>query len=416
VRGAHTIGIRFAQPQGAGTNVNITDKTGPQSETADAVDPTNNKHLVAMSNDLSGSDSAHAYESFDGGATWADAGLGLTAFCYDPWLRFHDNGDLFASYECDVGGATTERVSYRKHGSSTWHAITFSGAGSGPDRDMITSDNTHSSSNFNHTYVGYDDFGLGNAAYVFHSNTGFSGWTRSPKINDSGVTIGVNVAVGPTGNVHATWLDVNNRRIMTDRSTDGGLTWGTDHVVANLRLNPAFNFCIPPQNERCIVAFPFTRVAEKGSPNAGRVFVVYDDVPVSGSGMNIYVRYSTDGGVTWSAEKKVNDGPAGSYAFFPAMAVTSTGRIGVTFYDTRRDSSHHKTDRFFAFSTDGGDTWSANERITSARSDETLAGHDGNQYGDYEGMVAIGKSTFYAVWTDSRSGTKNEDMFGARVS
>jgi hypothetical protein len=403
-------------PQGVGTNVNITNKTGPQSETADAVDPTNTKHLVAMSNDLTGSDSAHAYESFDGGATWADAGLGLTAFCYDPWLRFHNNGDLFASYECQEGGATRERISYRKHGTSTWHVITLSGAGSGPDRDMITSDNTASSPNFDHTYVGYDDFGAGNAAYVFHSNTGFSGWVRSPKINGSGVTIGVNVAVGPTGNVHATWLDVNTRRIMTDRSTDGGVTWGTDHVVSNLRLNPAFNFCIPPQNARCIVAFPFTRVAPKGSPNAGRVFVVYDDVPVSGSGMNIYLRYSTDGGVTWSAEKKVNDGPAGSYAFFPAMAVTSTGRIGVSFYDTRRDSTNHKTDRYFAFSTDGGDTWSANERITSARSDETLAGHDGNQYGDYEGMVAIGKTTFYAVWTDSRAGTKNEDMFGARVS
>jgi hypothetical protein len=369
-----------------------------------------------MSNDLTGPDAAHAYESFDSGATWKDAGLGLTDFCYDPWLRFNDSGDLFAAYECMVSGSTTQRLAYRKHGSSTWHKLLFGGAGGAPDRDMVTSDNTKASSRFGSVYLGYDDFAAGNAAFVEHSPNGFTGWGRSPKVNDSGTTIGVNVAVGPTGNVHATWLDVATGRIMHDRSTDGAATWGTDTVVDSLRMNPTFGFCIPPQHDRCVAAFPFTKVAPATSPNAGRVYVVYDDIPPSGGGMNIYLRYSTDGGATWSSEKKINDGPTGSYAFFPAIAVSSTGRIGVTFYDTRKDSTHRKTNRYFSYSTDGGDTWSANEKITTAQSDETQAGHDGNQYGDYEGMTVIGKSTFYAVWTDSRAGTLNEDMFGAKVS
>jgi hypothetical protein len=408
--------IRFGDPLKAGANVNITNKSGAQSETAVALDPTNHSHLVAMSNDLTGSLAAHAYESLDGGKTWKDAGLGLTDFCYDPWLRYNDKGDLFAAYECMVSGKTTQRLAYRMHGSSTWHKLTFGGAGVAPDRDMVTSDNTKSSPRFGSVYEGYDDFGAGNAAFVERSSNGFTGWGRSPKINDSGETIGVNVAVGPTGNVHATWLDVTTGRIMHDRSTDGGASWGTDAVVDTLRLNPAFGFCIPPQNDRCIVAQPFTKVAPATSPNAGRVYCVYDDIPPAGSGMNVYLRYSTDGGTTWSSEKKINDGPAGSYAFLPAIAVSSTGRIGVTFYDTRKDSAHRKTNRYFSYSTDGGDTWSANEKITTAQSDETQSGHDGNQYGDYEGMTVTGKSKFFAVWTDSRPGTLNEDMFGASVS
>lgn len=413
-RGTAPAGIRSFVPLGGGPNVNITNKTGPQSETSTAVNPRNKLDILAMSNDLTGSDSAHAYESTDGGLTWADAGLGLTQFCYDPWLAFNKKGDAFASYECSAGG-TTERISYRKHGTSTWTALTLPGAGGFPDRDMVAVDTTSTSPNFGHVYVGYDDANFGNAAYVFYSKNGFTGWTRSPKINDGGGTIGVNVMVGNDGTVYATWLAYGTRQIIMDKSTDGGKTWGTDKVIDSLRMNPAFGFCIPPQQSRCIVAFPFGKVAPASAPHANRLYVTYNDIPASGGGMNIYVRYSDDGGATWSTEQKVNDGATGHYAFFPAISVSKIGTVAVSFYDTRNDVNNKKTDRFAAFSKDGGATWLANVKITTAQTDETV-NFDGNQYGDYEGMDVIGKNKFYAVWTDHRAGTLNEDMFGAPVS
>ena len=67
----------------------------------------------------------------------------------------------------------------------------------------------------------------------------------------------------------------------------------------------------------------------------------------------------------------------------------------------------------FATSADGA-TWSVNRKITTAQSDESGAG-DANDYGDYEGLDSgvIGK--WSVIWTDSRPGTLNEDMYWGKA-
>src|SRR5438128_1215594 len=53
----------------------VITKTGAQSETSIAIDPTNVKHLLGVSNDLSSfSTFNNLWESFDRGKTWASAG------------------------------------------------------------------------------------------------------------------------------------------------------------------------------------------------------------------------------------------------------------------------------------------------------------------------------------------------------
>jgi len=393
-----------------GTNVNITNKSGAQSETSVAVDPTNGLHLLAASNDLTAT--SIFYESTDGGRTWTNAGLNLgSAFCYDTWLDFNAAGDAFASYECG-----DERIAYRKAGTSTWVKTTLTNAGGFPDRDMVTVDTTSGSPFDGSVYIGYDDNGSGNKPYILYSRDGFGSWTRSPKINDtSAPTIGVNAAVGSDGTLYATWEDYSNRKIMVDRSTDGGATWSTDHVVTTYRLNtPNFFLFIPPQPDRGIVPFPVTDAAPAGTTHAGRLYVAYTDKSPTGSNTNIYVRYSDDGGTTWSAETKVNDDTVNAYHFHPAISVSPNGTVGVSFYDTRADSTNKKTQQFATFSRDGGVTWSANKLVSSAQSDESGPG-DPNDYGDYQGLDAGPRGSFAQVWTDSRPTALAEDLFYARV-
>src|SRR5206468_1332666 len=87
-----------------------------------------------------------------------------------------------------------------------------------------------------------------------------------------------------------------------------------------------------------------------------------------------------------------------------AIAVSPNGTVAISFYDTRNDATSKRTDQYISFSTDGGVTWSANERVTTASSNETLSGADGNQYGDYQNIAASSTNFFQPVWTDSRRG------------
>lgn len=393
-----------------GRNVNITRKVGAQSETTIAVDPTNPNHVLAASNDLAAT--ATIYESTDAGRTWVDAGLGLgSTFCYDPWLDFNAAGDAFFAYEC-----SDQRIAYRQVGQVSWTKTRLSNAGSFPDRDMVVVDTGSGSPFFNSVYIGYDDAGANNAAYLLYSRDGFGNWVRTPKINDTSSTIGVNAAVASDGTVYAVWEDFNGRKIWADRSTDGGLTWSTDHVVTNYRLNTGqFFISIPPQPDRGIVPMAFSDVAPAGTAFAGRLYVTYTDKDPTTADTNVYVRYSTDGGATWSGETMVNDDTVHAYQFHPAISVAPNGTVGVSFYDTRDDQPlNHKTNQYSSFSTDGGVTWSANTKVTTGQSDESGAG-DPNDYGDYQGLDAAPTSFFFQVWTDSRQpGTRNEDMVAAR--
>src|SRR6476660_7459701 len=173
-----------------GANVNITNKTGAQSETGVAVDPTNPNHILTSVNDLVST--AAVYESVDGGVTFTKSNFNPSGFCYDTWLDFNAAGDAFVSYEC-----SDERIAYKKGGQTAWTEIKLTMAGSFPDRDMVTIDNAPGSPFAGSVYVGYDDNGSNNAPFVLYSRDGFTNWKRSAKVANGNPTIGVNVATGP---------------------------------------------------------------------------------------------------------------------------------------------------------------------------------------------------------------------------
>ncbi len=92
---------------------------------------------------------------------------------------------------------------------------------------------------------------------------------------------------------------------------------------------------------------------------------------------------------------RVNDDPAGvrKDQFNQWLSVNpTTGSINVSWIDARNDPADTKTDIYFAQSTNGGLSFAANLKVTTAMSDESAANPNadaGNQYGDYRGHCGL---------------------------
>jgi len=123
----------------------------------------------------------------------------------------------------------------------------------------------------------------------------------------------------------------------------------------------------------------------------------------------IWFARSTDGGVTWGAKTKLNDQAGKNDQFNQALVVDeATGAVAVIYYDSVNDATRKRTDVYYQSSFNDGVTWSAPFKVTSAASNEASSGSDfGNQYGDYNSLTGYA-GTFLPVWTDRRSGQREQ--------
>src|SRR5262249_34689398 len=93
----------------------------------------------------------------------------------------------------------------------------------------------------------------------------------------------------------------------------------------------------------------------------------------------------------------------------PSLAVDASGRLTVIWYDTRRDPSGVGTDVLGTVSTDGGQTFAPNFRVTDttfnpyAGGFRSATGATTYYLGDRV-SVAASNGVAYAVWTDTRNG------------
>jgi subtilisin-like proprotein convertase family protein len=150
-------------------------------------------------------------------------------------------------------------------------------------------------------------------------------------------------------------------------------------------------------------------------PFFGRVYISYaDEIPNESDDTDIFVRYSDNNGVNWSAPIRVNDDATTRSQFFARIAVDpSSGALAASWYDCRNDSGSGDGNRsagpnndaqfYGSVSFDGGVTWSANVRISSGTSTEGPA-QNPNDYGDYTAL-AFHNGSFYPVWGDNSNST-----------
>ncbi len=251
------------------------------------------------------------------------------------------------------------------------------------------------------------------------SNDSGATWSASVEAQPAGETAAYvsNPVLTPDGTIYVSWQTQHSTALgfaadadefnWISRSSDSGATW-TSATIAKLGLeNKASRV-----NEQRLAL----------DPRDGRTLYQVDNETIAANDPDIFVQRSTDGGATWSPRVRVNDDPTtvATQQTIPNISVAANGRIDVVWSDRRLaygTAASHEI--FMASSTDGGLTFSANRRLT----DRTLSGTNGPttlRSTDFfvPAIVPVGGDEVLVAWSDPRETTfdsENNDIYASRV-
>lgn len=218
---------------------------------------------------------------------------------------------------------------------------------------------------------------------------------------------GAFVVVGVDHSVNVFWFDVTGatRTIKMKKSTDSGATFGTAVTVTSI-VTSGVNGNLGLNGDFLTNCFPQAIV----NPANGDLYVAYNDDPAGLDKANVFLRRSTDGGVTWAAAITVNSDSSGRDQFHPSLAVLPDGsRVFVGWYDRRDDASNQLIHRYGKiYTVDGtGALIPDTEFRISTQSFPPAVNQDPaaatGYMGDYD-QSAADSNFFYTVWGDNRDG------------
>lgn len=335
----------------------------------------------------------------------------------DPWAAYDSLGNLF--YINLNGSVSGTYVARSTDNGASWQTTTGC---TGFDRENICADQTGGPF-ANYVYCGETTSG---GASVFRSTDHGVSFQNMTTLTPHSLP-GFMLCVGPNGtiqggNVYAvTYTYSGNFYPQTynfHRSTNGGSTWltsistitgigfsGIDGGSGRGSINGI----------RCR-AYPMIAADNSYGPYRGRFYLVYGNNPNGTSGLHsdIWLRYSTDMGSTWNASGPiiVNDDPGTSTSdqWFPAIWCDKkdNGKLYIKWYGTQENPSSFTVNVYATYSTDGGNTFAASQKITNQSWPYPNTGPCGgcvsNYRGDYDGIIGNGKCSMLS-WFDGRYGT-----------
>jgi hypothetical protein len=300
-------------------------------------------------------------------------------------------------------------------------------------------------------FPGHSDSTGGGNILVAASKDGGQSWQTESTINDAGNTANgykraagwcpledSHLAIGPEGDLYES--NGGGGDFTVYHSTDGGASFVGDTTANYLAFGPGFltltkGDTLPNDNfrtdkVRAIAADP-TRPGTLYATEA--IYTLDSQSNVIADSANIYFARSSDYGATWTSTESVgtnknaivlNDDNGGVAAStldpnavisgqaLPQLAVGANGDVSVIWYDTRRDPADHLLDVFGTVSTDGGQTFSPNFRVTDQSFDPNAGaftdptGRPDYYIGDGLGVTVVGR-TVYAAWTDTRASSQD---------
>lgn len=318
-------------------------KNNPNEPTI-AINPFNSGDIVAAAN------INNVYHSKDSGKTWSHTFATSEFGVYgDPVLHFARK-ELFYTHLSRTPGKAYgdwfDRIVVQKIESiEPWIEQSYSVGYNNnkmQDKPWLSSDEVSEKFNGN-AYVTWTEFDKYNSSNVEdRSRIRFSRYTPNTNSFSDGITIsdttgdcldgdntleGATTAIGKNGDIYAVWAGHN--KIYFDKSFDGGITWNKDQIIAE--QPEGWDMALP--NIFRANGMPFIQCDTKRNI----IYVCWAD-EFNGNA-DVWLKYSSDQGRTWSDRICLNLDNTNSHQYFPNMAINkTTGEVIVAFYDQRHSS------------------------------------------------------------------------------
>lgn len=398
------------------TQVNVVDSNNIVGDAANepsiAVDPTDPNRIAigwrqfdTISNNFR--QAGYGFTT-DGGQTWTFPGViepGI--FRSDPVLDSDSAGTFYynsltvvgSDYQCDVFKSTD--------GGASWDTGTFAQGG---DKQWMVIDKTGGSGD-GHIYAYWTQF-YSTCYPGFFTRSVDHGASYENCITIPDSPQWGTLAVGPTGKLYVAGVDGDFvvARSSNAQNSSQVVTWDFSTSVS---LNGSIGYGGGP-NPGGLSGQTWVAVDRSNGPYRGNVYLLCSVEPYSSSDpLDVMFSSSSDSGVTWSSPVRVNDDPGfNAWQWFGTMSVAPNGRIDVVWLDTRDNPGTYLSSLYYAYSLDGGATWSPNERLSLAF-DPHVGWPNQNKMGDYFDMVSD-ENGAHLAWAGTFNG--EQDVYYGRIT
>lgn len=405
---------RFSSPNIITVQVNVNAQGqnivgDAANEPSLAIDPTDSSRMVigwrqfdTVNNNFR--QAGYAY-SIDGGQSWTFPGvIDPGVFRSDPVLSSDAEGNFYynsltvngSDFLCTVfkstdGGATWDSGIFARGGDKQWMIIDKTG---GAGRGHIYAYWTQS---FSICFPGFFTRSTNNAA-------SFEDCVEIPNQPFWGT-----LAIGPEGELYVAGAGGNNfvvAKSSNAKDSSQVVSWDFASIVNLDGSISAFAGSNSP-NPGGLLGQAWVAVDRSGGPYHGNVYLLCSVNRFSNPDpLDVMFARSTDGGLTWSAPLRVNDDPSTSaWQWFGTMSVAPNGRIDAVWLDTRDNPGSVHSSLYYSCSTDGGVSWSANERLSNAFNPH-LGWPQQNKLGDYFDMISDDAGAHLA-WANTFNGEQD---------
>lgn len=356
----------------------------------------------------------------NGGAAWTFPGvLENGIFRSDPVTSSDEVGNFFyLSLQSDVNQSFFCDDLWRSlNGGQSWTLLSGERGGGGGDKQWLTIDKTNGPG---HGFQYQADDGIncsGGGVQFQRSIDGGVTW-QSPIGIPNSPTDGT-LDVDTNGNLFIGGEGFTN--FFCERSSNAQIASQTPRFDQSTSVNLGGFLGGGGINPAGLDGMVFLAIDRSGGPTNNNIYMLASVVPPGRSTTDVMFVRSTDGGLTFSTPKRINDDPVNpnKWHWFGTFSVAPNGRLDAVWHDSRNAANNTDSQLFYSWSTDAGVTWSPNVAVSN--SFNPFEGYPNqDKIGDYITIVSDntgGDVAYSATFNfNSSRGQHEEDVYYVRVA